>query len=135
MFVFSLSHRPTLIAKSIVTWRVSALYMKSAPPRKGLEPTTVVELFIAHRADHLREAYHEYLTLQLSHFEKLTSHFSIILVHFLLHFGLHSSHLRAVFPLFHFFTFESGLLSLFTLVTLNMVSPPEQVIKSLESKL
>ena len=39
-------------------------------------------------------------------------------------FSLHSSQLRAVFSLFHFFTFKNGLLSLFTLVTLNMVSPP-----------
>ena len=50
----SLSHRPTLIAKSIVIWRVSALSMKNAPPRMGLEPATVVVLFGAHRANHLR---------------------------------------------------------------------------------
>ena len=50
----SLSHRPTLIAKSIVFWRVSALLHEKCPRRMGLEPTTVVVLFIAHRANHLR---------------------------------------------------------------------------------
>ena len=56
------------------------------------------------------------------------SHLSVILVHFFSTFSLQSSHLRTVFPLFHFFTFKNGLLSLFTLVTLNMVSPPSVVM-------
>ena len=38
-------------------------------------------------------------------------------------FSLHSPHWRGVFPPFHFFTFKNGLLSLITLVTLNIVSP------------
>ena len=67
--------------------------------------------------------YHKYVTSHLSHFKKLTSHFSVILVHFFTIFSLRSSHLRAIFPMFHFFTFKNGILSLFTLVTLNMVSP------------
>mgnify|MGYP001801313319 CR=1 FL=1 len=69
-------------------------------------------------------AYHEYLTSHLSHLKKLTSHLSVILVPFFTNFSLHSSHLRADFPMFHFFTFKNGLLSLFTLVTVNMVSTP-----------
>ena len=43
-----LSHRPTLIAKSMVFWRDSALFHEKCPS------TTVVVLFIAHRANHLR---------------------------------------------------------------------------------
>ena len=46
------------------------------------------------------------------------------------HFGpystsvsLHSSHLRAIFPIFHFFTVKNVFLSLFALVTRIAVSP------------
>ena len=42
---------------------------------------------------------------------------------FFIIFSVHSSHLRAVLPLFHFSTFKNGLLSLFTLVTLNLCPP------------
>ena len=60
------------------------------------------------------------------------SHLSVILVHFLAIFSLHTSHLRALFPLFHFFTFKNGHLSLFTLVTRNMVSPHNRGNKTYE---
>ena len=59
--------------------------------------------------------------------KKLASHLSVISSHFSLSsdVSLHSSHLRLIFPVSHFFTFKIWLLSLFTLVTVNMVSPPE----------
>ena len=53
-------------------------------------------------------AYHEYLTTHLSHFKKLTSHLNVI---------------WSIFSKSHIFTFKNDLPSLFTLVTLNMVSP------------
>ena len=62
------------------------------------------------------------VTLKVANFE-LKSHFCPLFTTL----SLHSSHLRAVFPLFHFFIFKNGLLSLFILVTLNMVSPPYSV--------
>ena len=53
--------------------------------------------------------------------KKLASHISVISFHFLLSsvFILHIS----IFPEFHFFTVKNWLLSLFTLATVNMVSP------------
>ena len=41
----SLSHRPTLITKSIVFRRIWNLYHKNASPRVGLKSTTFVTLF------------------------------------------------------------------------------------------
>ena len=38
-------------------------------------------------------------------------------------FSLHSSHSRAIFPIFHFFTVKNVFLSLFALVTHIAVSP------------
>ena len=58
--------------------------------------------------------------------KKLASHLSVISSHFSLSsdVSLHSSHLRLIFPVFHVFTVKNWLLSLFILVTVNMVSPP-----------
>ena len=52
------------------------------------------------------------VTLKVANFA-LKRHFCPLFTTFNLHF-----------PLFHFFILKNGLLSLFTLVTLNMVSPP-----------
>ena len=69
-------------------------------------------------------SYLEYLTSHLPHLMNLTAQLSVISVPFL---GLLSSvfTFKAIFPVFHFFTSKKGPLSLFTLVTLDMVSPPE----------
>ena len=68
-------------------------------------------------------SYHEYLTSHLSHVKKLTSYLRVILVHFLLSSDFILHILRAILPMFHFFTLNKGLLSLFTLVTLKVVTP------------
>ena len=56
------------------------------------------------------------------------SHLSVIFVPFFTIVSLHSSYLRLIFQVFHSFTFENCLLSLFTLVTVNMVSKWTQLL-------
>ena len=48
-------------------------------------------------------------------------------VPFLAIFPLHSPHLCLIYPIFQFSTFKGCFLSLFTLVTVNMVSPPYMI--------
>ena len=77
----------------------------------------------------LQGAYHECLTSHLSHFKKLTSHLNVIWSIF---YYLQSSFFtfKSFFSKFHIFTFKqllwfkNVLSSLFTLVMLNMFSPP-----------
>ena len=55
-------------------------------------------------------------------------HLCVIFVPFFTIVSLHSSYLRLIFQVFHSFTFENCLLSLFTLVTVNMVSKWTQLL-------
>ena len=62
----------------------------------------------------------EYLTLRLSHFKKLTSHFIVILVHFL-PYSVFILHIRDFFPMFHPLKFTNGLWHSSHFVTFNRI--------------